>query len=118
MVKNIVSLILLIVSVLLSFKHSWDTFTYKNNPTSVKEMAALGIPESSIPFLGCFTIVVGVLLLFPKTFLYANILNAMSIMFIMFLAIRADNYNMFMIEIPFLVMPFIMMWLKYPFRNT
>ena len=118
MAKNIVSLILLIVSVLLNFKHGWDTFTYKSNPTAVKEIAALGIPESSMPFLGCFTIVVGVLLLFPKTFLYANMLNAVSIIFIMFLAVRADNYSMFMIEIPFLVMPVIMIWLKYPFRNT
>lgn len=117
MVKNIVSLILLIVSVLLSFKHGWDTFTYKSNPASVKEIAALGISESSIPFLGCLTIVIGVLLLFPKTFRYGNILNAISIVFIMSLAVRAGNYKMFMIEIPFLVMPFVMIWLKYPFRN-
>lgn len=117
MTKNIISLALLIISVALSFKHGWDTFNYKNNPESVKMMHELGITEPVIPLFGTLTIVIGVLLLMPKTFFLGNVLNALAIVLIMALALRAGNYKMALIEIPFLAMPLIMIWLKYPFKN-
>lgn len=117
MAKSIISLLLLIVSVSLSFKHGWDTFNYKNNPGSVKMMNELGIIGPVIPLFGFLTIVIGVLLLIPKTFFLGNVLNAMSVILIMALALRAGNLKMTLIEIPFLAMPLIMIWLKYPFKN-
>ena len=117
MIKNLISLALLILSVALSFKHGWDTFNYKNNPQSLKMMDELGISESVIPLMGALTIVVGILLLIPKTFFWGNVLNAMSIVLIMALALRAGNLKMVLIEIPFLIMPLIMIWLKYPFKK-
>ena len=117
MIKNIISLALLIVSVTLSFKHGWDTFNYKSNPGSFKMMSVLGISETLIPFVGIFTIMVGVLILIPQTYFLGNLLNAVSIVVIMCLAVRAGNFKMILIEIPFLAMPLIMIWLKYPFRN-
>jgi len=106
MTKNIISLVLLIVSVALSFKHGWDTFNYKNNPESLKLMNELGISESIIPFFGTLTIAVGVLLLIPKTFFIGNLLNAMTIVFIMAMSLRIDNYEMALIEIPFLALKY------------
>ncbi|MDF7820719.1 hypothetical protein P1X15_24065 [Runella sp. MFBS21] len=117
MIKNLISLALLIVSVALSFKHGWDTFNYKNNPQSLKMMDELGISESVIPLMGALTILVGILLLIPKTFFWGNVLNAMSIVLIIALALRAGNLKMVLIEIPFLIMPLIMIWLKYPFKK-
>lgn len=117
MIKNILSLALLAISVALSFKHGWDTFNYKNNPESVKMMNELGISEPLVPVFGILTIVIGILLLIPKTFFIGNVLNAMSIVLIMALALRAGNYKMALIEIPFLALPLIMIWLKYPFKN-
>lgn len=116
MIKNIISLVLLIISVVLSFKHGWDTFNYKNNPASLKMMNELGISETFVPFFGILAIVVGILLLIPRTFFLGNLLNAISIVLIMALALRAGNYKMTFIEIPFLIMPLIMIWLKYPFK--
>lgn len=117
MIKDIISLALLIVSVTLSFKHGWDTFNYKNNPESVKTMQELGINEPIIPLFGMVTLVIGVLLLLPKTFFLGNLLNALAIVLIMALALRAGNYQMALIEIPFLAIPLIMIWLTYPFKN-
>jgi hypothetical protein len=116
MVKNIISAVLLLISVTLSFKHAWDTVHYKNNPESVKMMESLGISKAFIPYLASVAIAVGVLLLFPHTFFLGNMLNAILIVIIMGLALRAGNYRMALIEIPFLVMPLIMIWLKYPFK--
>lgn len=116
MLKNIISAVLLLVSVSLSFKHAWDTMHYKNNPESVKMMESLGISETFIPYLAAVGVAVGVLLLLPGTYFIGNMLNAFLIVMIMGLALRAGNYRTALIEIPFLVMPLIMIWLKYPFK--
>ncbi|MFN8347188.1 MAG: hypothetical protein U0X91_19455 [Spirosomataceae bacterium] len=117
MIRNILSLVLLLSAVFLSFKHGWDTFHYKNNPQSLRMMNELGISESVIPFFGALTIAIGVLLLLPKTFFLGNVLNAMSILLIMALSLNAGNYKMALMEIPFLALPLVMIWLKYPFKN-
>jgi hypothetical protein len=117
MIKNIISLVLLIVSVALSFKHGCDTFHYRSNPQSLKMMSELGISAGAIPVMGALTILTGILLLFPKTFFWGNVLNAISIVLIMVLALRAGKVNMVVMEIPFLIIPLVMIWLKYPFKN-
>ena len=117
MIKNIISLCLLVVSVSLSFKHGWDTFNYKNNPQSLKMLNELGISKAFVPVFGILTILVGVLLMIPRTFFVGNVLNAMSILLIMALATRAGNFKMVLMEIPFLILPLIMIWLKYLFKN-
>jgi hypothetical protein len=80
-------------------------------------MNELDINESFIPFFGVLAVVIGILLLIPRTFFLGNMLNAISILLIMALALRSGNYKMALIEIPFLVMPLLMIWLKYPFKN-
>ena len=117
MIKNIISLVLLIISVVLSFKHGWDTLNYKNNPQSLKMMEELGINDSMVPIVGGLTILVGILLVIPKTFFWGNVLNAIIILLVMAFAIRAGNIRMALMEIPFLLIPLIMIWLKYPFKN-
>lgn len=117
MIKNIISLIFLIVSVSLSFKHGWDTFNYQNNPEATKMMSELGINKASVPFFGVLAILIGMLLLFPRTFFLGNVLNAMTILLIIALALRAGNFKMVLLEIPFLMIPLLMIWLKYPFKN-
>lgn len=117
MIKNIISLVLLISSVGLSFKHGWDTFNYKKNPDTFKVLGDLGISESWVPVMGILTLVIGTLLLIPKTFFAGNLLNALSIVLIMALSLRAGNYKIALTEIPFLALPLIMIWLKYPFKN-
>ena len=116
MVKNIISALLLLISVTLSFKHAWDTVHYKSNPESVKVMESLGISETFIPYMASAAIAVGVLLLMPYTFFLGNMLNAFLIVMIMGLALRVGNYRIALIEIPFLAMPLVMIWLRYPFK--
>lgn len=108
----------MLVSVFLAFKHGWEMFNYKNNPGSLKMMNELGIGEPVIPFFGAVTILIGVLLLIPRTFFLGNVLNAISIVVIMALAVRAGNFRMALVEIPFLLMPLVMIWLKYPFVKS
>ena len=117
MIRNIISLVLLIASAALSFKHGWDTFHYRDNPASAKMLADLGIGQSLIPYMGILAVLVGILLLFPKTFFAANLINAITILVIMALALRAGNNSIALIEIPFLLLPLVMIWLGYPFKK-
>lgn len=115
MVKSIISLVLLLVSAGLSFKRGWDSFHVKSNPESLKMMTDLSIKPTFIPAMGIAMLLIGILLLFPKTYLLGNILNAISILIIMALAINAGNLKMALTEIPFLLLTLLMIWLKYPF---
>lgn len=117
MIKNILSLVLLIASATLNFKHGWDAFNYKSNPESFKMMNMLAIGEPVVVGLGILAIASGLLMLVPQTFFFANTVNAIAIVVIMAFALRAGNIKMALVEIPFLAIPLVMIWLKYPFKN-
>lgn len=111
--KNI-SIILILASVILGIKHGWDAFQ-PANAEQAKMMATLGISKNVMPFFGVASILAALLLLFPQTFFIANLLSAFSIVLIMALALRAGDTRMALIEIPFLAIPLILIWLKHPF---
>lgn len=111
---KIVSIVLILLSAFLSIKHGWDAFQ-PSNAEQAKMMANLGITKAMMPYFGAFSIVVGLMLLFPQTFFLGNVLNAITIVLIMALSLRAGDYKMALIEIPFLALPLVLIWLKYPF---
>ncbi|WP_080239922.1 hypothetical protein [Spirosoma rigui] len=115
MMKTLLSAGLLALSAFLSIKHGWDSF----RPATAEQtslMAELGITKATMPFFGVFSIIIGLLLLLPQTFFISNILNAVTIVLIMAFSIRAGNVSMALMEIPFLAMPLLLIWLKYPFK--
>ena len=117
MIKNIASLVLLGVTAFLSFKHGWETLNAAKNPSSVEMMTAMGIKPAWLPAMGVLLLLIGVLLLIPRTFFLGNLLNALSIVTVMALALQSGNPKMALMEIPFLAMPLLLIWLKYPFLN-
>ena len=112
---KIVSIVLLLVSAFLSIKHGWDAFQ-PAHADQVKMMASLGIQQPAMPYLGVFSILTGLMLFFPQTFFISNILNAITIVLIMALSLKAGDYKTALIEIPFLILPMVLIWLKYPFK--
>ncbi|CCH53021.1 hypothetical protein BN8_02080 [Fibrisoma limi BUZ 3] len=115
MIKTVISVLLLAISAFLSIKHGWDAFQ-PANAEQTKMMADLGISKAIMPFFGVFSIIIGLMLLFPQTFFIGNVLNAVTIVLIMALSLRAGNSTMALMEIPFLAMPLALIWLKYPFK--
>lgn len=115
MIKTLFSLGLVALSAFLSIKHGWDAF----QPATAEQanmMANLGISKAIMPFVGVFSIIIGLMLLFPQTFFISNVLNAVTIVLIMALSLRAGNINMALLEIPFLAMPLLLIRLGYPFN--
>jgi hypothetical protein len=105
-----------LVSVFLSISHGWSAFK-PANPEQLKMMANLGITTTSMPYFGVFSIILGLMLLFPQTFFLGNVLNAITILLIMAFSLRAGDYKTALIEIPFLLLPLLLIWLKYPFTK-
>lgn len=114
MISKIISGILILVTVALQLKHFWDGLHLDQSPEALKMLAELNIKRSYMPYLGAAAILVAILVLFPKTFFIGNLLHALTIVLIMALALRADNYTIALIEIPFLLIPLILIWLKHP----
>ncbi|GAB2781884.1 hypothetical protein GCM10027275_27050 [Rhabdobacter roseus] len=112
---KIISIILLLISAFLSLKHGWDSFQ-PANAEQTKMMADLGISKTIMPIFGAFSILLGLMLLVPQTFFISNLLNAVTIVLIMALSLKAGNVKMAFIEIPFLALPLVLIWLKYPFK--
>lgn len=112
---KIISIILLLVSAFLSIRHGWNAFQ-PADAEQVKMMSDLGVSKTMMPYFGGFSIIVGLMLFFPQTFFISNLLNAFTILLIMALSLKAGNTKMALIEIPFLVMPLFLIWLKYPFN--
>lgn len=102
-------------SAFLSLKHGWDAFQ-PAQADQAKMMANMGITESVMPYFGAFSIIIGLMLFFPQTFFISNVSNAVTIVLIMALSLRAGDHKTALIEIPFLILPMILVWLKYPFK--
>jgi hypothetical protein len=113
---KIISILLLFISSFLSLKHGWDAFQ-PATAEQTKMMADLGITETVKPFFGVFSIIIGLMILFPQTFFIGNLLNAITILLIMALSLRAGTISTALLEIPFLVLPLLLIWLTYPFKN-
>lgn len=80
-------------------------------------MAQLGIGKTMGMAFSILSIVVGLLVLFPQTFFAGNLLNAAMILLIMALSLQTGNLRTALIEIPFLIMPLLLIWLGHPFKK-
>jgi hypothetical protein len=110
-----ITIILLLISAFLSFKHGWDAFQ-SSSPEQTKMMTDLGISKAIVPYIGAISIILGILLFFPQTFFISNLLQAIIIVLIMALSLHTGNIKVALIEIPFFAIPLLLIWLKYPFK--
>ena len=100
---------------LLSFKHGIDAF--RPGRRTNQNVADMGISPAATPYISALSLISGILLLLPQTFFAANLLNAMIIPIIMALSLRTGNVRIALLEILFLALPLLLIWLKYPFKS-
>ena len=111
---KILSSILIVVTVYLSAKHGWGGITGNVKPEEDQMMASLGISKPMLTVISVALLAVAVLVLFPQTFFIGNVLNAITILLIMAYAIQSGNLKIALIEVPFLLMPLLLIWLQHP----
>lgn len=115
---NIISGILIAITVFLNAKHSWSGLTNSMKPEEAKMFSDLGISQTFVIPIGLVSLAICIMVLFPKTFFIGNLLNATMILLIIALALQANNMKMVLIEIPFLLIPLLSIWLGHPLKNT
>lgn len=117
MVVKIISGILIGITVFLNVKHGYSGIFGNMSPEETKMMADLGIGKSWIMPIGVVSMIIALLMLFPQTFFAGNLLNAAMILLIMSLALKEGVTKIALIEIPFLLMPLIMIYLGHPLKK-
>jgi hypothetical protein len=116
-IRKIISAVLILITVYLSFKHARSGLSGNVKPEEAKMFADIGITPSLAKAMGVILLLVGVLVLFPQTFLIANLINGASILIILFLALKSGHGRIALMEIPFLLMPLLMIWLGHPLKK-
>ena len=112
---KIISGALILITAFLSFKHGWEGLTMK--PEAVNMLTELGIGGIAGKIMSVLTLAVGLFVLFPQTFFVGNLLNAALILLIMALSLKVGNLKIALIEIPFLLMPLVLIWLGHPLKK-
>jgi hypothetical protein len=112
MVLKIISAGLILFTVFMGVKHGWSALN--PTPENMVMMESLKISGTLIKLIGILTLTGASLILFPPTFFWGNILNACLIVLMMGLFIQAKEWKGVWIEIPFLLIPLLLIGLKHP----
>ncbi|WP_336518116.1 hypothetical protein [Pollutibacter soli] len=117
MIAKIISGILILITAYLNIKHGWAGLSGKMSAEEIKMMTDLGISKPVLTGVSILAIVSAILTLVPKTFFVGNILNAFGILIVMSFALRAGNYKTAFMEIPFLLIPLVLIYLGHPLKS-
>ena len=109
--------LLILTTIFLNFKHGWSGITNTMKPEEAKMISDLGINKSMLMVISVLSLAICMLVLFPQTFFVGNMVNAAIILLIMGLALKTGNLKTALIEIPFLLMPLVMIYLGHPFKK-
>lgn len=114
---KIISGVLILITAFLSISHGWSGVSGSLKPEEAKMMADIGLTKPLLSVIGVLSLAVGVLVLIPQTFFLGNLLNAFMILLIMAFSLKSGILKTFLIEIPFLIMPLVLIWLGHPFKR-
>ena len=76
------------------------------------------VGKTGVLILGAFTLIGAILVLFPKTFVYGNFITAAGILFIIALELNYKDLKGAAIELPFLLLSLVILYLQHPLAKT
>ncbi len=117
MINQVTSGFLIAITLFFNGKHAWAGITGNMKQEETKMLADIGINSSFHLPIGFVSLAICILTALPQTFFWGNLLNAAMILTIMSLALNASNLKVALIEIPFLLMPLLLIWLGHPLKN-
>ena|SRR5580698_4405115 len=106
---------LIVLTVILSLRHGLGMLRSSPEEKAMAEELRIGRPTQLI--LAWLVLAAGVLILFPATFVTGNLLGATLILVVTALQLRVRNLRGALIEIPFLLLPFFMIYLQHPLKR-
>lgn len=115
MILKIINAVLILVAVFLGFKQGWAMFSGK--PEMLEMFSKWNFSKQAVMINGAVTILAAILILFPKTFVWGNLLMAAGILMIMCLHLLDKDIKGTAIELPFLLLNLVIIYLQHPLKN-
>ncbi len=111
---KILSFILTLAAFFMGLRHGIGLL--RSTPEQVQTILNLTLGRTTIGVLGVLTVVGAVLVLFPKTFLLANVLSGAVIFYLAASQSNARNLQGALVELPFLMLPLLLLYFGNPFK--
>jgi hypothetical protein len=108
--------ILMLGAVFMGLKQGYAMLTTK---TEMLEMfSKWNFDKTAVMVNGAITIISALLIVFPKTFVWGNFLMAAGILLIICLHLLDKNLKGVAIELPFLLLNLVIIYLQHPLSKT
>ncbi|WP_262385500.1 DoxX family protein [Amniculibacterium sp. G2-70] len=116
MILKIINSILILVAVFMGIKHGWNMLTAK--PEMLEMFGKWNFSKNAVMINGAVTLIASLLILFPKTFVWGNFLMAAGILMIICLQLLQKDLKGVAIEIPFLLLNLVIIYLQHPLKTN
>lgn len=116
MILKIINAILILIAVFMGLKHGWAMLMGK--PEMLEMFAKWNFNKHAVAINGAITLLASVLILFPKTFVWGNFLMAAGILMILCLQLLVKDLKGAAIEVPFLLLNLVIIYLQHPFKSN
>lgn len=113
---RILSAALLLFSMFMGFKHG-IAMTF-GKPEMIEMFGKWNINKTGVQVLGVIGLIATVFLIFPRTFVMGNLITSAMILFIMVQFLKARDMRGFLIELPFFLLPLLLIYLQHPLART
>jgi len=111
---KIINSVLILFAVFMGIKHGWNMLTAK--PEMLEMFGKWNFNKNAVMINGAVTLLASVLILFPKTFVWGNFLMAAGILLIICLQLLHKDPKGVAIEIPFLLLNLVIIYLQHPLK--
>lgn len=115
MILKLINSILMLVAVYMGIKQGWAMLSGK-----AEMLAMFGkweFSKTGVATLGAVTVLSALLIIFPKTFVWGNFLMAATILLIICFHLLDKDLKGVGIELPFLLLNLIIIYLQHPFKD-
>jgi hypothetical protein len=112
LLPKIVNAILILFALYMGIKQGSAMFTGKPEMTAM--FSKWNFNKTGLMILGAFTIIGAILVLFPKTFIWGNFISAAGILLIIAFHLSDKDLKGAAIELPFLLLSLVIIYLQHP----
>jgi len=114
MLLRILNSLLMLFAVFMGVKQGYAMFSGK--PEMVDLFGKWGFGKTGLTINGIITMAAAVLILFPKTFVWGNFLMAAGILLIICYHLLDRDLRGVAIEVPFLLLNLVIIYLQHPLK--
>jgi hypothetical protein len=115
MAIKIINTILILFAAYMGIKHGWAGVTGKAEIVEMFQKWNIG--KTGVMVAGIFTLLSVILILIPQTFVMGNFMMAASILFIICQYLNVRDFKGVLVEIPFLLLNLVIIYLGHPLRK-